>query len=94
MFKKWETVFCNKEFSNGGFLFKQGDEFIINSFDKHRITLKSKYNNYYEFVHDASNMMFTPTNYYWDYFYSEQELRRFKIEKILNSEMRCLKKKI
>ena len=79
MFKKNDIVICKKEFSRGECYYKPGDVFTIRTLTKIYLELVSKYGTINVFRHQL--VPAPPSNYYWEYFYSEQELRRLKIEK-------------
>jgi len=89
MFKNGNTITCKKDFIHNGHKYLKGEEFIINGYDNYRIEVMSSYGIFIIFVYEKDDILRTKSNYYWDLFYSEQDLRRLKIENI--KENICLK---
>jgi len=86
MFKKEDIVTCKKDFYNNGYYYK-GDTFRIHGSTETYITLRSATQQYVTMLH-SKLPHYEPSILYGNLFYSVQELRRLKIEKIKNGKRR------
>jgi len=82
-FKKGDTVICKKYYFYNGHFFP-GDKFKIIEINENHVKLQTRLNNYNIIYYDEKHYNKYDVNYlyFWNLFYSKEELRRIKIKNI------------